>query len=148
MKRKHISCAIWTSTESAVLLEEKNFSWKANLKSSCNWRLEQKLRKQGVHVLEILNEKALKALLKTTIFLPVKKLKPKHLHTKESYLTKNNSLPVMLLMLLSVHQFLFLLFLQQVDISPFNKSCTSGFGQNKCIYNKNVTKIKHYSTMT
>jgi len=32
MKRKRISHTIWTSIESAVLLEEKNFSWKANLK--------------------------------------------------------------------------------------------------------------------
>ena len=30
IKRKHISHAIWTFIESAVLLEEKNFSWKAN----------------------------------------------------------------------------------------------------------------------
>lgn len=30
MKRKHISHAIWTFIESAVFLEEKHCSWKAN----------------------------------------------------------------------------------------------------------------------
>lgn len=86
-------------------------------------------------VLERLNEKGLKTLLKTTIFLPVKEPKTKTLAYQGKLFYKNNSLPVMLLMLLLVHQFLFLLFLQQVDIFPFNKNCTSGFGQNKCIYN-------------
>lgn len=78
-------------------------------------------------------------LLKTNIFLPVKKPKPKTLAYQGNLFNKNNSSPVILLMLLSVHRFLFLLFLQQVDIFPFNKSCTSGFGQNKCIYNKNLS---------